>query len=107
MTVGKYCQQLKDGNETKASVNEYPYLASLNYYTSMAHFVGKKLGMRPSELLDTWNCAELLVAYGEYSNEMSMKNYIQWKSLDPQTRRKGERPDKYNVRFYTKGNDNG
>lgn len=98
---------MKDGDEKPVKPSEYPYLASLNYYTSMAHFVAKKLCMRPSEILDTWNCAELLVAYGEYSNEISIKNFVEWKSLDPQTRRKNERPDKYNIRFYTKEETDG
>lgn len=66
-------------------------------YTSMAHYVGKVLHLRPSEILDTWGCAELLVAYGEYSNEASLEAYEIWKSGD----KKGERPEKYHVEFYT------
>lgn len=63
----------------------------------MAHYVGKVLHIRPSEILDTWGCAELLVAYGEYSNEASQEAYEVWKSGD----KKGERPDKYHVEFWT------
>lgn len=71
--------------------------AQFMLYVSMAHYVGKVLHIRPSEILDTWGCAELLVAYGEYSNESSKEAYEIWKSGD----KKGERPDKYHVEFYT------
>lgn len=37
----------------------------------MAYFVAKELGMRPIEILTTWNCEELLVAYGNYINQKS------------------------------------
>lgn len=63
----------------------------------MAHYVGKTLHIRPSEILDTWGCAELLVAYGEYSNEQSNEAFETWKACGGQ----GERPDKYHVEFYT------
>ena len=63
----------------------------------MAHYVGKTLHIRPNEILDTWGCAELLVAYGEYANEVSQENYEIWKSGD----KKGKRPDKYHVEFFT------
>lgn len=63
----------------------------------MAHYVGKELHIRPSSILDTWGCAELLVAYGEYSNEASKESYEIWKSGT----KKGKRPDKYHVEFFT------
>ena len=63
----------------------------------MAHYVGKVLHIRPSEILDTWGCAELLVAYGEYTNESSKEAYEVWKSGD----KKGERPEKHHVEFWT------
>lgn len=65
----------------------------------MAHYVGKELGIRPGELLDTWGVPELLVAYGEYTNELAEKNYKHWESLDVQTRMKIPRPPKYYVQF--------
>lgn len=34
----------------------------------MAYFVAKELHMKPSEILTTWNCEELMVAYGYYAN---------------------------------------
>lgn len=37
----------------------------------MAYFVAKELHMRPSEILNTWTCEELMVAYGEYANRHS------------------------------------
>lgn len=63
----------------------------------MAHYVGKTLHIRPSEILDTWGCAELIVAYGEYANEVSQESYEIWKAGD----KKGKRPDKFHVEFFT------
>lgn len=34
----------------------------------MAYFVAKELHMKPSDILTTWNCEELMVAYGYYAN---------------------------------------
>lgn len=34
----------------------------------MAYFVAKELHLKPSEILTTWNCEELMVAYGYYAN---------------------------------------
>lgn len=65
----------------------------------MAHFVGKTLHIRPNEILDTWGVPELIVAYGEYANELADRNYRQWKDLSPETRAKVEKPPKYIVRF--------
>lgn len=64
----------------------------------MAYFVAKTLGMRPGEILDTWNEPELIVAYGHYANEISSENYEQWKQLDPKVR--GTKPKQYNVWFH-------
>jgi hypothetical protein len=64
----------------------------------MAHFVGKVLHIRPNDILDNWGVAELLVAYGEYANEMSEQNYEEWRHLDAKDR--GEKPEKYIVKFY-------
>lgn len=66
----------------------------------MAYFVAKVLKMRPSEILDYWGTAELIVAYGEYANEIAMENYERWKSLDAEQRAKVERPEKYAVYFH-------
>lgn len=66
----------------------------------MAHFVGKTLHIRPNEILDTWGVAELVVAYGQYTNEITTQNYDQWKSLDRRERMKIDKPDKYNVEFH-------
>ena len=64
----------------------------------MAHFVGKVLHIRPNDILDNWGVAELLVAYGEYANEMSEQNYEELRHLDAKDR--GEKPEKYIVKFY-------
>lgn len=73
------------------------YYAELNLYSSMAHFVGKTLHIRPNEILDTWGVAELIVAYGEYANEISQQNYEEWRHMDAASR--GEPPEKYVVKF--------
>lgn len=66
----------------------------------MAYYVAKVLKMRPNEILDTWGTAELIVAFGEYANEESIRNYEQWKSLDSEQRAKVEKPEKYAVYFH-------
>ena len=68
----------------------------------MAHFVGKILHIRPNEILDTWGVPELIVAYGQYANELADENYQQWKSADDA--KKGIKKDhipprRYVVRF--------
>ena len=65
----------------------------------MAHYVGKVLHIRPNEILDTWGVPELIVAYGQYANEVSQENYEEWKNLDAESRH-GERPEEYIVKFY-------
>lgn len=37
----------------------------------MAYFVAKELGMRPTDILNTWTVEELMVAYGHYINAKS------------------------------------
>lgn len=37
----------------------------------MAYFVAKELHLRPLEVLLTWSCEELLVAYGYYADQKS------------------------------------
>lgn len=41
----------------------------------MAYFVAKELNIRPLEILNHWNCEELLVAYGHYANMHSNENF--------------------------------
>lgn len=66
----------------------------------MAHYVAKVLHQRPNDVMDKWGVAELIVAFGEYSNEEAEKNYQDWKQLPVESRTKIERPDRYIVRFY-------
>ena len=66
----------------------------------MAHFVGKTLHIRPNDILDNWGVPELVVAYGHYTNEISTRNFEDWKSIDRKERAKIEKPDKYNVEFH-------
>lgn len=65
----------------------------------MAHYVAKVLHQRPNDVLDKWGVAELIVAFGEYANEESERNYQDWKSLSTEARAKIEKPNRYTVRF--------
>lgn len=76
------------------------FFAELNIYTYMAHYVARVLKQRPNEILDGWGVAELLVAYGQYSNEDSYKNFLEWKSLSSKDKKSVEKPDEYRVLFY-------
>lgn len=89
-------------SKKESKLKEQNYFADLDLYSSMAHFVGKQLHMRPREILDTWGVPELIVAYGEYSNEITNKNYEQWKALPTDTRSKSECPSQYHVKFISK-----
>lgn len=82
-------------NDTSIEEERDSIYADFNMYTSMAHFVGKVLHIRPNEILDTWNVAELLVAYGEYGNQLADRNFEMWKSGD----RKTASPPRYIVKF--------
>lgn len=75
-------------------------------YTSMAHYIGKLLHIRPNEILDTWGVPELLVAFGEYANEAADKNYKEWMAIEPK-HRKGQPPPKYIVQFMEPEEDDG
>lgn len=65
----------------------------------MAHYVAKVVHIRPSEILDTWGTAELIVAFGQYANEKSSQNYEDWKQLSSEQRAKIMQPSKYIVYF--------
>lgn len=67
----------------------------------MAHYVARKLHMRPNDILDNWGVPELLVAYGHYANEDSKKYFEEWRNLDPKTRAKFPKPDEYAVEFHS------
>lgn len=65
-------------------------------YSFMAHYVGKTLHIRPREILDTWALPELIVAFGEYANEVAAEGYEMWKRQEHKT---GEKPRKRVVLF--------
>lgn len=73
------------------------YFAQFDLYTQMAHFVGKELHIRPNEILDTWGVPELIVAYGQYANEIANQNYMQYYYME--THEKPPAPKRYAVRF--------
>lgn len=81
------------------------YFAHLNTYVSMAHYVAKVLHIRPNDILDTWGVPELIVAFGEYANEQTNRNYEEWKQLDTERRQAVEKPQKYMVKFVDFGDD--
>lgn len=65
----------------------------------MAHFVGKVLHIRPNDILDEWGVPELIVAYGQYANEIADENYKQWKAITSPSKGNPLPPAKYVVRF--------
>ncbi|MEE0896077.1 MAG: hypothetical protein U0L88_00400 [Acutalibacteraceae bacterium] len=65
----------------------------------MAHYVAHELHLRPNDVLDNWGVPELIVAFGQYANEQSNKNYEEWKHLDSESRSKIQQPSKYIVYF--------
>ena len=66
-------------------------------YSAMAHYVGKTLHIRPMDILTKWGVPELIVAFGEYANEVANESYQMWKRQDPKNR--GEKPRKRVVWF--------
>ena len=87
--------------ETESSDGEATYFVKLDIYSHMAMYVGKILSMRPNDILDHWGVAELIVTFGTYRNEESYQNYLEWKSLDVETKKKVKRPEAFAVKFYT------
>lgn len=67
----------------------------------MAHYVARELGIRPNDILDHWGVAELLVAYGQYSNEDTYKNFMEWKALSAKAKNEVKKPKEYHVAFYS------
>lgn len=67
----------------------------------MAHFVAKILHMRPNDILDGWGVPELIVAYGQYANEVADENYQGWKTRQRAKTKGWEPPEpkRYIVRF--------
>lgn len=78
------------------------FFAEFNLYTHMAHFVGKILHIRPNEILDTWGVPELIVAYGQYANEIADENFQTWDRFHgsgKDSKAPPPRPPRYVVRF--------
>lgn len=75
------------------------FFADFNLYTHMAHFVGKQLHLRPNDILDKWGVPELIVAYGQYMNELANENYQAWKSAHRPKGYEPPEPQRYVVRF--------
>ena len=78
------------------------FFAEFDLYTHMAHFVGKILHIRPGEILDTWGVAELIVAYGQYANEIADENFKTWDRFHGSGKDNNSpppKPPRYIVRF--------
>ena len=82
------------------------YNPKMNIYHRMAYFVAEVIHIRPKEILDEWGVAELIVTFGCYANERASQQYSQWKELDPDTRARTERPNKYIVYFHDTEEEN-
>ena len=87
-----------NGKKKKDYSDEFS--ARFDLFGSMAHYVAEKLHQRPGEILDNWSPAELIVAYGQYTNEEVARNYAEWKALPAKDRVKHAPPPEYAVRFY-------
>ena len=66
----------------------------------MAHHVARELKQRPNDILDGWGVAELVVAYGQYTNEDAYSNFLQWKSMDGKAKKSVKKPDAFHVKFF-------
>lgn len=55
--------------------------------------------MRPNDILDGWGVPELIVAYGQYANEIADENYQSWKSTHRPKGWEPPEPKRYIVRF--------
>lgn len=75
------------------------FFADFNIYTHMAHFVGKILHIRPNDVLDKWGVPELIVAYGQYANELADENYRSWKASTSNRKGPPPMPKRYVVQF--------
>lgn len=64
----------------------------------MAHYVAKKLHLRPNHILDDWGIPELLVAYGQYANEAADENYQGWVARNTKNYQ-DKKPPRYVVQF--------
>lgn len=71
----------------------------MDMYHSMAQYVGKKMHIRPQEILTTWGTPELIVTYGTLANEEQAELHARWKDLDPKQKVKFPRPEEYKVYF--------
>lgn len=80
------------------------YNPEVDDYSTMAHYVGKILGIRPSVILDTWSVPELIVAFGIYRNEQQEEIYQNVKAQNKHLKGKDRLPkvERYIVKFYSR-----
>lgn len=80
------------------------YNPEVDDYSSMAHYVAKVLGIRPSIILDEWTVPELIVAFGIYRNEQQEEIYQNVKAQNKHLKGKDKLPkvDRYIVKFYSR-----
>ena len=78
------------------------FLARLNIYSFMAHYVAKVLKLRPNDILDHWGVSELIVAYGMYANEQQHEAHMKIKDYNKTAKKKMEQVNEYAVMFYSK-----
>jgi len=65
----------------------------------MSYYVAKKLNIEPNAILYKWTPAMLIVAFGQYANEESHRNFMEWQNLSDEQRSKHKQPQKYIVLF--------
>jgi len=64
----------------------------------MSYYVAKKLRLDPEDVLN-WSPAKLVVAFGQYANEASYKEFETWRNLSSEQKKKTKQPMKYAVLF--------
>lgn len=94
----------KESDETNKRKELKTFNADFDDYSAMAHYLGKKLMMRPLEILQTWSVPELIVAYGTYQNEDQLKAYHEIENHNKNAKASDRVPriNKYAVKFYSR-----
>lgn len=62
-------------NQLKSPDPNRKYDAALDMWHAMAYAVAKELSLKPTDILTSWTCEELLVAFGVYANQSSAMSY--------------------------------
>lgn len=67
----------------------------------MSYYVAKELHIRPNDILHGWGVAELIVAYGHYTNEIVRSEFKMWQNRPIEQKRGQPVPPEYHVHFHS------